>query len=321
MRHFIAAAAAALATGAFAQALDAPVALKTATGTLHGSLRMPAGIAKPPVLLIIAGSGPTDRDGNQPRLINDSLKHLAADLAAEGVATVRYDKRGIAYSREAGPAEKDLRFEHYVDDAAAWIDWLRADGRFPVVGVIGHSEGSLIGALALGKSKGDAFVSIAGVSRKAAEVIRGQLKPQLPAPLWNESERILAQLENGKTAEKPPKELLSLYRPEVQPYLISWFRYSPAEAFAKLDVPVLVVQGTADIQVMRSDAEALAASAKRSTLFLVEGMSHVLKRVTAERNSQMEGYTQVSVPIVTELAPRIAGFLRETRGAAPARGP
>jgi hypothetical protein len=295
---------------AIAQVAETLVELKTATGTIYGSLLAPPTAARSPALLLISGSGPTDRNGNQPRLHNDSLRQLATALAANGVATLRYDKRGIGASRAAAPAERDLRFDQYVDDAAGWLASLKADPRFTLVAVAGHSEGAHIGALAAEKEGVGAFVSMSGMGRKAADVLRTQLKPKLPEPLWKESERILAALEKGETTDAVPKELMVLYRPSVQPYLISWFRQSPTEAVAKLQVPVLVVQGAADVQIAVEEGERLKAAARQGELFLVKDMSHIFKRVSADPASQMQGYTDPSVPIVPELAPRIADFLR-----------
>jgi len=299
------------ALAAAAQGTDMPVELKTPTGTIHGSLRAPQAASRGPVVLLVAGSGPTDRDGNQPRLRGDTLRSLAVALAAEGIATLRYDKRGIGASREAGPSEKDLRFEQYVDDAAGWLAQLAADPRFSFVAVAGHSEGALAGALAAAKAGAGAYVSMAGIARKPADVLRTQLRPKLPEPFWIESERILAGLEKGETTDVVPKELMILYRPSVQPYLVSWFRQSPAEAVAGLAMPVLVVQGTADAQVAVSEALALKAVARRGELFLVTDMTHALKLATPEPGSTMKGLTDPSVPIAPELAPRIAAFVKD----------
>jgi pimeloyl-ACP methyl ester carboxylesterase len=188
-------------------------------GTLAGTLNLPAASGKVPVVLIIAGSGPTDRDGNGPvaQARNDSLKLLAAALADAGFASVRYDKRGIGASRAAGPSESALRFDTYVDDAVAWIAKLKADPRFSRVAVIGHSEGSLIGMLAARRGGADAFVSIAGPAQAAGAVLRGQLAGKLPPDLAASSERILAGLEQGKTDADVPPALAALYRPSVQP--------------------------------------------------------------------------------------------------------
>src|SRR5690606_11236335 len=124
----------------------------------------PAGGAPSPVVLIIAGSGPTDRDGNSPLLPgqNNSLRLLAEGLAQRGIATLRYDKRGIAESANAELREADLRFNTYVDDAAALLSRLHDDARFSRVSVVGHSEGALIAVMAAQKAAVDAIVSIAG---------------------------------------------------------------------------------------------------------------------------------------------------------------
>src|SRR6266542_3700429 len=154
------------------------VTLKTLTGDVFGTLELPAARTPVPVALIIAGSGPTDRNGNSPALpgTNNSLKMLAEGLADRGIASLRYDKRGIAASRPAATAEQDLRFTNYIDDAVAWIRKLREDPRFSTVTLVGHSEGSLIGMVAAKDGGADAFVSLEGAGRKAADIITEQLE-------------------------------------------------------------------------------------------------------------------------------------------------
>jgi len=261
--------------------------------------------------VIIAGSGPTDRDGNSPMLAgkNNSLKQLADALAAAGVASLRYDKRGIAESRAAGASETDLRFEMYVDDAAAWVEQVRKDPRFSKVLVVGHSEGSLIGILAAKKVHADALVSIAGVAHRASDVMRDQLRPQIGsmAALWDGSEAILASLEKGAPisplppaiAAVPP--LASLYRPSVQPYVISWFKYVPSQELGALTMPVLLIQGTTDIQVSVDEAKGLKAAKPDAELVLVEGMNHVLKIAPADRALNAATYSNPDLPIVPEV--------------------
>jgi pimeloyl-ACP methyl ester carboxylesterase len=154
-----------------------------------------------PIVLIIAGSGPTDRDGNSGALPgkNNAYRMLANALAADGIASLRYDKRGIGESRTAGIREANLRFDMYVDDAVAWVSQLHGDTRFSRVIIAGHSEGSLIGMVAANKAHADAFVSVAGVAHRSSEVLRDQLRPQIGAmpELWQGSETILTALEAG----------------------------------------------------------------------------------------------------------------------------
>jgi pimeloyl-ACP methyl ester carboxylesterase len=287
------------------------ISLDTPNGTLAGTLELPAKCPCP-VALIIAGSGPTDRDGNSPLLPgpNNSLQYLAEALAAKGIASVRYDKRGIGASKAAmHGGESDLRFDDYVKDAVGWLGKLRADKRFTTVSVIGHSEGSLIGMIAARQAKADGFVSIAGAGRAAGKIIHEQLISRVPPELLAAADRAIAQLERGETTDSAPPALGALFRPSVQPYLISWFRYDPAIEIAKLTIPSLIVQGTTDIQVGVDDAKALGAAQPKATLLLIDGMNHVMKSVPADQAAQMKSYSDPSLPIVPQLVDAIAALV------------
>ena len=303
---------------AHAHAAETPITIDTPTGQLAGTLELPAGADKPRVALLIAGSGPTDRDGNSSLIPgrNDSLKLLAAGLADAGIATVRYDKRGIGGSHAAGSAESALRFEMFVDDAAAWIARLKADPRFASVAVIGHSEGSLIGMLAARQADAAAFVSIAGIADGASTLMRKQLEGKLPPELEKESERILVSLESGVVVDPVPPALATLFRPSVQPYLISWFKYVPAQRITELTMPVLVVQGNTDIQVDVVQANRLHGARPGAKLAIIPGMNHVFKHVRAVPELQVASYGDPSLPVSPLLVKSIADFLQQ--GGAPA---
>ena len=302
-----------------AYAAETPITLDTPTGQLAGTLELPAGADKPRVALLIAGSGPTDRDGNSSMIPgrNDSLKLLAAGLAEAGIATVRYDKRGIGGSHAAGSAESALRFDMFVDDAAAWIARLKADPRFASVAVIGHSEGSLIGMLAAQQANAAAFVSIAGIADGASTLMRKQLEGKLPPELEKESERILVSLESGVVVDPVPPALATLFRPSVQPYLISWFKYVPAQRIAELTMPVLVVQGNTDIQVDVVQANRLHGARPGAKLEIIPGMNHVFKHVRAVPELQVASYGDPSLPVSPLLVKSIADFLHQGGAATP----
>lgn len=302
-----------------AYAAETPITLDTPTGQLAGTLELPAGADKPRVALLIAGSGPTDRDGNSSMIPgrNDSLKLLAAGLAEAGIATVRYDKRGIGGSHAAGSAESALRFEMFVDDAAAWIARLKADPRFASVAVIGHSEGSLIGMLAARQADAAAFVSIAGIADGASTLMRKQLEGKLPPELEKESERILVSLESGVVVDPVPPALATLFRPSVQPYLISWFKYVPAQRIAELTMPVLVVQGNTDIQVDVVQANRLHGARPGAKLAIIPGMNHVFKHVRAVPELQVASYGDPSLPVSPLLVKSIADFLQQGGATTP----
>lgn len=293
------------------QMREEAVRLETPTGVIQGTLLLPANpIARVPVALLIAGSGPTDRDGNTPLLPgkNNSLKLVAESLAAQGIASVRYDKRGIGGSMGVTTkSESELRFTHYIDDASGWITQLRQDSRFGRITVIGHSEGSLIGIMAAQKSPVDAFVSLAGAGRPIADILAEQLERGLPPETRPEALRILNELRNGRTVPQVPPALAMVFRPSVQPYLLSWLPIDPAEELAKLKVPVLIVQGSTDIQVMVEDAQRLARAHPSAKLVIIDGMNHVLKEVR-EASQQTASYSD-PVGQHKELAATIGGFV------------
>jgi len=298
-------------------AAEAPLELATSAGTLRGTLLLPEGKARTPVALLVAGSGPTDRDGNGPvpASRNDSLKLLAQALAKAGIASVRYDKRGVAASAAAAHGEAELRFDDYVQDAAAWAARLARDERFSGVSIVGHSEGSLIGMIAARQSPAQVFVSIAGVAEPAGAVLRRQLAGRLPPDLVTVNESILTSLEAGTPVADVPPPLAALYRPSVQPYLISWLRRDPAKEIASLSLPCLVVQGETDIQVRVADAQALAAAQPRCKLAIVPGMNHVLKMVPADRARQVASYGDPVLPVAPALVDAIAGFILHANAA------
>jgi pimeloyl-ACP methyl ester carboxylesterase len=223
--------------------------LKTDTGVLHGTLDLPAKPGPWPVVLIHAGSGPTNRDGNGPLVQTDCLKKIGRALAAQGFAVLRIDKRGTGVSALAIGKEEDLRIDLYAADVIAWTALLRKDGRFTKLGFIGHSEGSLVGQIAAKDAKFDAFVSLCGPGRTLQEVLREQLKKNLPDDLYKQSDAIITELEAGRTVKDTPKELAPLFRLSVQPLLISTFKRDSAKLAAEMKVPLLIVSGSTDIQV------------------------------------------------------------------------
>ncbi len=275
--------------------------LQTTTGELSGTLTVPILKGTFPVALIIAGSGPTDRNGNNAQMKNNSLLLLAHELAAQGIASLRYDKRGIGKSASAMISEEQLRFENYVEDAKAWSAQLKTDPRFGKLIVIGHSEGSLVGILAC--EQADVFVSLAGAGRSIDVILKEQLAVQLKGKkkLLRAANEGLSKLKEGKLVENTPAELFGLFSPSVQPYMMSWMKYDPAVEISKLKIPIVIVQGTTDLQVQVKDAELLHAASVGSRYILIEGMNHIFKMAPSDREKNIETYSKPELPIVQEL--------------------
>lgn len=298
--------------------LQRPLDLDTGSGVLHGTLLLPQSAEPVPVALLIAGSGPTDRDGNNPNGgRNDNLKRLAQVLAKHGIASLRYDKRGVAKSLTATPREEDLSVERYVADAQAWGQMLRADPRFGPLILIGHSEGALIASLAAEQAGATALVAIAGSARPIDQVLREQLRQQLPPPLLARSLALIDDLKAGRPQPEVPDALRVLFRPSVQPYLISLFRQDPAAAFARLKIPALIVQGRHDIQVGVRDAEALKAAKADAELVLVDGMNHRLRIVPAESVNRSSSQDDSTLPLARLLTDAIILFIQRNAALLP----
>jgi pimeloyl-ACP methyl ester carboxylesterase len=285
--------------------------LHTPTGDIYGTLLIPNASQATPVALIIAGSGPTDRNGNQPNLQNNSLKYLAEGLEQNGIASLRFDKRGIGESQVSGIKEEDLRFENYIKDVEAWIDLLDSDKRFSSLVVVGHSEGSLTGMIAAKSRKADAFVSLSGLAMPADEVIKEQVEAQ-SQEVKEQVFSILEQLKQRQTVSDVPPMLFSLFRPSVQPYLISWMQYDPRIEIQKLSIPVLIIQGDYDLQVAAHHADLLSQAHSGATIRRIEFMNHILKKCDSKDPlKQMISYTQPDLALAEELIPEIVVFMKK----------
>ncbi len=290
--------------------LQRPISLDTGSGELFGSLLLPQSAKPVPVVLIIAGSGPTDRNGNSAEgARNDSLKRLAWVLARHNIASVRYDKRGVAASLKATPDERNLTLDAYVADAVAWGKSLKADPRFGPLIVLGHSEGALVAALAAPELDPAGVISLSGSARPVDQVIRQQLADHLPPALLLRSNQILDRLKAGQFDADVPDPLQGIFRPSVQPYLISLFRADPAAAFARLNMPALIVQGTTDLQVGVADAEKLKQAKPDAELAVIPGMNHVMRIVPNDVKQQLSSYNNPQLPLADALGRRLVSFI------------
>lgn len=288
--------------------VESAVNLKIKTGTLYGTLTTPKGFSKGPVALIIAGSGPTDRNGNNPSMTNDAYLKLAHELAENGIASIRYDKRGIAQSSAAVESESNLIFYDYAQDAIDWIQQAKQDQRFTQVVVIGHSEGSMIGILAAGKA--DKFVSVAGAGRSIGVVLKEQLGAQ-PKAVQDEAFPIIDRLAKGEKVEPISQAMMPYFRSSIQPYMISWLKYDPQVELQKLKIPVLILQGTTDIQVSMEDAKLLSAAKPDAKLLIIDKMNHILRTAELDRQANLATYNDATLPLAEGFVKAIVGFVKE----------
>lgn len=292
------------------------VAMPSQPTPLHGTLQTPEGPIEA-VAAIIPGSGPTDRNGDSLnggagfQVRAGTYRLLAQGLAERGVATLRIDKRGVAASSAAGFDESRLTFDRMIEDAHDWAaEAARRTGQ-PCAWLIGHSEGALValGATRRADDRICGLVLLSGAGRPAATVIAEQLAG-LPEPLKGQAMTALADLAEGRTTPSVPG-LESLFRPSVQPYLISWFALDPAALAAAYDGPVLIGQGTTDLQVGMADADALALAQPLARLVRFEGANHVLKLAPPERVANLAIYGEPNLPLAPGVVEAVADFIRD----------
>ena len=308
-----------LTTFALSLALTAPtetgLTVAAEPAPLHGTLLAPEGTPRAAVL-ILPGSGPTDRDGNNPLgVAAGTYRRLAEGLAAIGVASVRFDKRGVAQSAAAAPSEADFTFRDNISDARLWIDEALARTGLRCIWLVGHSEGALV---ALATASNDdpricGLVLLSGAGRKAGDVLREQLSTApLPPDLRTAAETALSALEAGRTTEAPP-QLNALFRPSVQPYMITWLALDPAALIADYEGPVLIGHGSTDLQTTLTDARALAAAQPSARLVVWDGVNHTLKTAPADRAANLATYGDPSLSLAPGVVEDVAGFILQPR--------
>lgn len=273
---------------------------------IKGTLVTPVSEEKMPLVILLQGSGPTDRNGNQSFLKNDALKKLALELAENGIASYRYDKR-ILQAQRLNIQEKDMRFDDFVTDAISVLDHFQDNEKFEKTVVLGHSQGSLVGMLAA-KDRADGFISIAGVSQPIDSILTTQIANQMPGLKTNVQQTFKEMRANGSSSSYNPM-LESIFRPSVQPFILSWMKYNPQAELAKLEIPVLLINGSNDLQVDEEEARRLHEANPEADLVILENMNHILRRIDGDDLENSKSYNEASLPLHPELVPKIVEFV------------
>lgn len=265
---------------------------------------------KETVILLIAGSGPTDRNGNTLGVaVNNSLKYLAEGLAENNYDVFTYDKR-VVYLLKNNKEIPTMDFQHGINDAETVISYLKNTLGYKNIVVAGHSEGSLVGMTASQKNV-SAFISLAGTGNTIDVILKEQIKKQ--APMLNDANaKILEQLKEGKIVKDVNPMLQSLYGEQNQPFLIDWIKRNPQNEIAKLNIPVLIINGTKDIQVEEKEAELLHKANPKSTMVIIDNMNHIFKEIEKD-DENMASYNNPNLPIQKDLTTVIVHFLNENK--------
>lgn len=300
------------ATVAFLFWVNAQTTTNYTVGIKEGklSITVTAVSNKNKLVIIVPGSGPTDRNGNSILGVKtNAYLQLAEQLAANNIASLRYDKRGIGESVLKNNDESKQRFTHFVEDVIALYQYAKDSLGYQSVYIAGHSEGALVAMLAAQQVNVAGYISIAGAARCIDEIIMEQVSNQ-PIKIQEEVKTIFDSLKNNKTVAKVPSYLYALFRPSVQPYMISWLQYTPEAEIAKLKIPMLIINGTCDVQVKPQEAERLQKSNPKAQLQIIEGMTHVLKQTETDCEQGGPGtYNKPDLPIDEALLKYISNFI------------
>jgi pimeloyl-ACP methyl ester carboxylesterase len=279
---------------------------KIRVGAIDAVLAIPPDVERPPVALLIAGSGTTDHDGNGPQVKPATLKKLSEQLAARKIATLRYDKRGAGGWKPEFGRPEDFRFKDYVDDAVALVKYLRSSGKFSRLILVGHSEGGLVAILTARRVPVDRLVLLATAARRQGDLLKAQLEKQLAPDVFLPIAQAIDAIMAGKIVDPPPSGLS--IPPAMQPGIASAFTEDPIDPLKLIEAPTLIVAGGRDRQLARLDFAALtAASAAAKTLWLPD-MDHVLVDVTDEADD-LAAYHQPERALDPDLIEALAAFI------------
>lgn len=279
---------------------------KISVGAVDAVLSVPPDVERPPVALLIAGSGTTDRDGNGPQIKPATLKKLAEQLAARKIATLRYDKRGAGGWKPEFGRPEDFRFKDYVDDAAALVNYLRGSGKFSRVVLAGHSEGGLVAILTARRVPVDGLVLLATAARRQGDLLKAQLEKTLAPDMFKPIAKAIDDIMSGQTVDPPPTGLS--IPPAMQPGIASAFTEDPIVPLKSISAPTLIAGGGRDRQVARLDFIALTTAAPAAKPLWLADMNHVLVDV-ADDADDMASYNQPERALDPGLIEAVAAFI------------
>lgn len=277
---------------------------------IDGTLVQPQNEENTPLVLLIQGSGPIDRNGNGFMMKNNGSKVIAKELAENGIASFRFDKR-IFKMDKLKIREEELSFEDFVSDVSDILDYFKKQDKFSKIIIAGHSEGSLIGMLAA-PNKADAYISLAGAGKSIDLIIVDQLAKQSPELSENAKNAFQEIREQGKTSNYSPL-LQSIFRPSVQPFMRSWMKYEPTEEIGKLEIPILIINGSFDIQVDTTEAELLKEANPKAELVILDKMNHVFRKIEGDNLENTKAYNEPNRPLHPELIPTLVDFITRVK--------
>lgn len=278
----------------------------------EGNLVTPKKEKATALVIFIQGSGPTNRDGNSPQGMgnkSDFAKKIAHQLAKKGIASFRFDKRTFKMQELN---LKTISFDDFITDVKNILSYFKKEGNFSKYIIAGHSQGSLIGMLAA-KDNADAFISLAGAGESIDNILVEQFSKPIPSVKGALRKSFDELKQHGRT-ENYPTLFASFFTPGSQDFLASWIKYNPSEEIAQLELPVLIINGTRDLQVQETQAKILHKAAPNSELVLLKDMNHIFREIIeAEKDQNVASYNKPQKPLHPEIILVLTDFIKNLK--------
>lgn len=274
---------------------------------IDGTLLSSTSNIKTDLVIIIADFGPTNRNGNQNSLKNNNLKKLASALADNNVSSFRYDKRIVKQIKTGKVEVESMRFEDFANDAKAVVSYFKDKDEYKNIYVAGHGQGSLVGMLAM--KDADGFISLSGAGQNIGDVIVEQIN-NTARQFVDQTREVVGKLKAGKTTTDFPPALASMFNLQTQPFMISWMKHNPADIIKDIDKPILIINGTKDLQVTVDEAKLLAKANESAQLVIIENMNHVLFTIEGDRLENSKSYNESFRKLNQELITTIVAFIK-----------
>ncbi|MEW7280440.1 alpha/beta hydrolase [Aquimarina sp. 2201CG1-2-11] len=275
---------------------------------IEGLLVTPYSDEKVPLVIFVMDAGAINRDGNDRMSKNDTFKKLTYELAKQGIATYRYDKRLFKIDG-LGIKENEISLDHYIQDVVSILDYFNKNGNYKKIVVAGHGQGSLVGMVAA-KDKANGFISIAGNAESVDQVIIEQIAKQAPG-LDKSAFIAFKQLKEQGRATGYDPALESIFAYHLQPFMRSWIKYNPTDEIVKLKMPILIIFGGKDIQVDIGQGEKLKEVVPEAQSIFVKNMNHILKEIKGDRLENHKSYNEPFRKIIPEVITGIANFVNQ----------
>ncbi|MBW1298805.1 alpha/beta hydrolase [Aquimarina litoralis] len=274
---------------------------------IEGTLATPYSDDSVPLIIFIMDAGAINREGNDRMSKNDAFKLLAIELAKQGIASYRYDKRLFKIDAY-GIRENELSIDHFIKDAEDIVSYFQQNGNYSKIILAGHGQGSLVGMVAA-KNNVNGFISIAGNAQSIDQIVVQQLEKQAPGLDKSAAVAFSDLKEKGRAINYDPA-LESIFGYQLQPFMKSWLKYTPSEEIQNLDIPILILQGDKDLQVEVSEAEKLKEAMPNAEYAVIENMNHILRKIEGSRLENHKSYNEYWLEIMPEVITTIVKFVK-----------